>query len=609
MFSGPNLFLREEIIAAGSKDACIFPYNFDGTGTGTSMPDTTKTRPVENCGWRGDSPEPQLDDITHDEELHLRIPDDTCSWHGDPAEPELDDLAHHSENEQNPKLSPKSHTPLRTDPQLLAVKSEPLKTPPKEKTADAPPSNKPPPRKDKEDDPNDESLQERVTHGVQQAFNIFRGMIESKPSEPEPSEGGKSSVKEGIAEEPRPVPPIPQTPAQPTKGKKSKEDREKEKQEKAEAKKAERERKAKEREEKKKLKKEKEAAKKEQRRKSKDKKKNKATTPPPELPAGAEGIAAAEADQQPGCHICKHPEEEGTIDFLRDSLENWQGLPSLDELTDAAKKLLNMTDANEFVDEQQADLSTCWDEQELVDHIVAHIDRHIHQYFDLDSPEGGNTELGKAPPLKPNPTSAQKAGPATPGKQLENGSPANHGLDGNRDWPLTVMQNHILRSLEPMPTPDIVATQSPQAYSPLRGPVSRCVSPWCEQLGFTIEDPPPSFPKRNGSWLRRGFNSSPSRTRGIATAPCLHIPVCSHGFHHEPAAYACVPVSLVPALCLEAPCCGHSACHYASPIMTPLSVPLTPHHSFPLDSSRYTEIAPCGSPRRSFSANEIRAMY
>ncbi|KAI1458035.1 hypothetical protein F4805DRAFT_457223 [Annulohypoxylon moriforme] len=523
--SGPNLFLREEeITAAGSRDAGVFPNNFDGAGT---MSGATKAEPAKNCSWRGDSPEPQLDDIGHDEEFRLRIPDDTCSWHGDPAEPELDDLAHHSENEQNPKLSPKSQGPSRTTPQLLEVKSEPLKTPPKEapktlpkeKTAGDPPPAKPPPRKDKEenvpDDPNDETLQGKVVHGVQQAFNIFRGMIDSveqeRRQELQVVESEKPLVKEGIAAEPRPVPPVPPVPPyvepQPTKGKKSKEDREQAKKEKAEARKAEKEKKVKEKEEKKRLKKEKEAVKKEQRRQSKDKKKNKgkeSASPPPDLPAGAEGIAAAEADPHSGCHICQHPEEEGTIDFLRDSLENWHGLPSLDELTDAAKRLLNMTDANERPNEQQADSSTYWNEEELIDHIVAHIDRHIHQYFDLDSPEGGNLEVGKAPPLKSNPTPVPDEGPVGPEKQLENGSSANHGLDGNRDWPLTVMQNRILRSLEPTSTPDVVATRPPQACSPYKGPASRCVSPWCEQLGFTIEDPPSSFSKRNGSWLRRG---------------------------------------------------------------------------------------------------------
>ncbi|KAI1211022.1 uncharacterized protein F4807DRAFT_459252 [Annulohypoxylon truncatum] len=514
--SGPNAFLRdEEIIAAGSKDANVFPYSFDGNGT--TMTDATKAESAEKCGWRGDSPEPQLDDITHDEQLHLCIPDDTCSWHGDPVEPELDDLAHHSKDERYPKLSPKSQAPSHTGQQSLAVKPEPLATPPKapdeEKKADAPPDNKPPPNKDKEekvpDDSNDETLQEKVAHGVQQAFNMFRGMVESseKPREPDHSKGGNPPAKEeGIAPEPRPVPPIPSKP-QPAKVKKSKEEKEMAKQEKVEARKADKERKVKEKEEKKRLKKEMEAAKKEQRRKSKDKKKNKGketASSPPDLPAGAEGTASAEADPQLGCHICQHPEEEGTIDFLRDSLENWQGLPSLDELTDAAKRLLSMTDGNGFPSEREASQSTAyWDEQELIDHIAAHIDRHIHQHFDLNSPEGGNPEVGKAPPLKPNPSS-QNEEPAPPEKQLENDSPANHGLDGNRDWPLSIMQNHILRSLEPISTPDIVATRPSQAYSPHRGPVSRCVSPWCEQLGFTVGDSPPSFAKRNGSWLRRG---------------------------------------------------------------------------------------------------------
>ncbi|KAI1092692.1 hypothetical protein F5B19DRAFT_502070 [Rostrohypoxylon terebratum] len=57
-------------------------------------------------------------------------------------------------------------------------------------------------------------------------------------------------------------------------------------------------------------------------------------------------------------------------------------------------------------------------------------------------------------------------GLAEPKKQPENEGSVSHGLDGNSDWPLTAMQNHFLRSLEPMSTPDAVTTQSPQAYSP-----------------------------------------------------------------------------------------------------------------------------------------------
>ncbi|KAI2472968.1 hypothetical protein F4781DRAFT_443329 [Annulohypoxylon bovei var. microspora] len=519
--SGPNLFLRdEEIIAAGSKDSYVFPYSLDGTTMSDSQRET-QAEPAENCGWRGDSPEPQLDGITHDEQLHLRLPDDTCSWHGDPAEPELDDLAHHSEDKQTPKLSPKSQKPSHIHPQLLAVEPRPLdtppkkenpksqkkapKVPPKEKPAEAPPTEKSPEEEQPPEDA-DETLQEKVTHGVQQALNIFQNILKSPEqlAEPEPSEGQKAAAKEeDILSEPHEAPPAPPVAEpQPTKGKKSKEDKEKAKKEKVEAKKAEKEKKVQEKVEKKRLKKEKGEAKKEERRKSKDKKKNKGketTSPPPELPAGSQDLAAAEPDPHPGCHICQYPEEEATIEFLKKSLESWQGLPTLDDLTATAKKLL------EPADTQQTDRSTSWNEQELIDHVVAHIDSHIHQYFDLDSPEGGNQEVGKAPPLKPNPNAASNGEPAASGKQLENGGPTNHGLDGNRDWPMTIMQDHILRSLEPMSTPDVATTQSLfRDYSPCRVPTSRCVSPWCEQLGFRVDDSPPSFAKRNASWLRRG---------------------------------------------------------------------------------------------------------
>ncbi|KAI1102781.1 hypothetical protein F4804DRAFT_353418 [Jackrogersella minutella] len=599
--TGPNQFLREEqIIAAGSRDAYVFPYSFDGTSMSDAQREA-KAEAAENCSWRGDSPEPQPDDLAHDEQL--RLPDDTCDWKGDPAEPELDDLAH----PRSPKLSPKSRSPSR---QLSEIEPKPFFTNEKQPSAESKKEQAP-------GDTGEETLQDKVTHGVQQAFNIFQNIIKTSEQtierdveeviEGEPSEDKKPPAKET-------EPPPGRTPAltivepQPAKGRKTKEDKEKAKKEKAEAKKAQKEKKAQEKEEKKKLKKEKSEAKKGKGKKDKGKG---TEFPPPDLPAGANGLAAAEPDQHPGCHICQHPEEEGTLDFMRETLESWQGLPSLDELVVAAKKLLSSKGPSEPQGKQETNQSSStFNEQELIDHIAAHLDRHIHQYFDLDSPEGGNPEAGKAPPRKLN--TSKNQGSTAPGSQQEsreNGGATSHGLDGNRDWPMTIMQDHIFRSLEPMSTPDVAAIRSPRDYSPCRVPTSRSVSPWCEQLGLKMEETPRPFPRRNGSWLRRGFNSSPSRVRSLATTSCLHVPVCSHGFYHEPAMYACVPVSLVPSLGLDSPCCGHTSCHYISPIMSPVSVPLTPHSSFTFDPSGISETIPFGAPRRSFSANEIQALF
>ncbi|OTA93480.1 hypothetical protein M434DRAFT_30989 [Hypoxylon sp. CO27-5] len=656
---GPNLFVLErEITAAGSKDAYVFPSTFDGTTMSENSHKTTAGH-ADHCNWRGDSPEPELDDIVHDEEIHgPRLPNEVCSWHGDPPEPELDDLAHDSRNKQSPRLSPKSRAASDTGPQLVHTELKLLANPSKpESSKEHKKNSKSPKVKDSahKNQKNDvhsgkkarktpqagwfgseiiydipgsltlnlsdnqllsseergeqiledlkENLQEQLSQGFHQAFNAFENIIKSsnpqpasdRPGNMEPSKGQKPPTKEeDIPPEPTRHPPIPTIDEpRPAKGKKSKEDKERAKREKEEAKRAEKERKANEKEEKKRIKREKEEAKKGRSRKSKEKKKEKGTDSLAGPSAGAVGSHA-----HPGCQICQNPEDENTLNFMRELLESAQDLPSFNDLVNAAKKFLGAKETAESLPLQEANEVASWNEEELIEHIAAHIDKHMHKYFDLDSPRGEFPAAGKAPPRK-------AAVPAKEAESRDNDCPVSHGLDGNRDWATTIMQSHMHRSLEPISTSDVALARCPShTCSPSGIPMSRSVSPWCEHLGFKIDDPAPSYPKRNSSWLRRGFNSSPTRLRSVVTTPCPHASSCSHRPYLKPALYACVPVSLVPALCLETSCCGHSSCHYPSPIMTPSSVPHTP--AYPLFNFQPHSIAETipGTPRRSLSANE-----
>lgn len=303
--------------------------------------------------------------------------------------------------------------------------------------------------------------------------------------------------------------------------KKPKDDKEKAKIEKEEAKKAQKEKKAKEKEEKKRLKKEKEEAKKqkekerkEQRRKEKEKKSSKGkkvASPPPDLPSdlplGTNTSAAADPHPHPGCKICQNPEEQGTVEFLKKSLENWQGLPSFRDLTEAAKTLIGMKSETESHAAQEPPQDPSPEDQQLLDHIAEHIDTHIRHFLDPKSSAGGNPPTDKALPCSFAPHPAPSERPAAPGKQQENGEnggSVSHGLDGNRDWPMTTTRGHIPRNLESTSPPEFAVTQPPsRGYSPLRISASRCVSPWCEELGFNMDDSRP-FPKRAASWSRRG---------------------------------------------------------------------------------------------------------
>ncbi|KAI0387726.1 hypothetical protein F5Y04DRAFT_274578 [Hypomontagnella monticulosa] len=469
-----------------------------------------KAEAAAACDWRGDSPEPELDDLAHHKIHQPRPPDEVCDWQGDPPEPEFDDLAHDLGEPQiltkflgtsRVEPPPPSEAEKQEDeaPADRDYKGKAHEEPLNEKGPEAAPVDEKPPIKDEEDKPPDnageETLQEMVTHGFQQALDVFQNIIKASSPQPGNAEPSEPKKPPPDAEKEPPEPPAIAAP----KGKKSKEDKEREKREKEEAKKAEKERKAKEKEEKKRLKKEKELERKEQRRKEKEKKKNKGKetdTAPADPPINPDDSAPADLHPHPGCHLCKHPQEQGTIDFIRESLENWQGLPSFEDLAAAAKKFLGMKSADEPQDIKQADNeSPSMSDQELLQHIAEHIEQHIQEYMDPKAPREENTTTQEAP------------GESSKHHEVgENGSPTNHGLDGNRDSPMTIIQGHLLRNLELTTNTDVVVTQPPsRTYTPFRAPMSRCVSPWCEHLGIKIDDSPVPFPKRNSTWPRRGY--------------------------------------------------------------------------------------------------------
>ncbi|KAI2772275.1 hypothetical protein F4815DRAFT_450384 [Daldinia loculata] len=577
-----------------------------------------KAEAAENCSWRGDSPEPELDDLAHKEEPHRpRPPDEICSWQGNPPEPGFDYRAHST------KSPPRSQINTPVEPLLTEIEPMPLDASPKQenhnKASQAHSEDEQP--GEQEQGSTEETLQGRITHGVQHVLTVFHNIVNpssSQAHEEAPEDSAEPPGEENNAPlRPSRLPPIltivePQHP----KGKTPKEEKEKAKREKREARKVEKERKAIEKEEKKRLKVERRKEYKERRHQEKEKKKNKGkekeTASPPDLPPGADGLAATESHCHPGCQICEHPEDQRTHDFMKSLQESWEGLPSLNDLTEAAKKLLGLKATDDTPDAPQSCQNLSLNEQELIEHIAAHINRHIHQHIDHNPSGEGNASIGKSSSNKPSYQDPCQ-GPDTPGQQqqasCEDGRPTSHGLDGNRDWPMTIMQGHIFRSIEPMSAPDVATTQPPpRDCSPFRTPTSRCVSPWCEKLGLKLDDPP-LVQKPTVPWSRRGFNSSPSRMRTVATSSCLNAPLCSHPVYHEHGLYACVPVSLIPALSLESSCCGHSNCHYASPMMTPMPVSHTPCPLFNFEPFGTAETIPPSTPRRSLSANETQIVF
>ncbi|KAK9770214.1 hypothetical protein AB5N19_11005 [Seiridium cardinale] len=89
---------------------------------------TPAARPREHCDWSGDLPEPELDDLAYQHNPKpAETPADHCDWSGDSTEPELDDLAYQHAPRPKPKPKPK-HKPR----EVPAETEEPVPGPPVE---------------------------------------------------------------------------------------------------------------------------------------------------------------------------------------------------------------------------------------------------------------------------------------------------------------------------------------------------------------------------------------------------------------------------------------------------------------------------------------------
>lgn len=137
-----NLFvLQQHIAEEGSRDAWFRSACLDGNAMSETQREA-KAEAAENCSWRGDSPEPELDDLAHSTSNHrVHRPNEVCIWRGDSPEPELDDLAHHHES---PSVSPRSREISHVDPQPIDI--EQLDTPKKRKKSKKPDEHKDPPK-------------------------------------------------------------------------------------------------------------------------------------------------------------------------------------------------------------------------------------------------------------------------------------------------------------------------------------------------------------------------------------------------------------------------------------------------------------------------------
>ncbi|KAI0009991.1 hypothetical protein F4779DRAFT_617022 [Xylariaceae sp. FL0662B] len=132
----------------------------------------TKARPApETCHWRADSPESEINDLSH-EVVKPRQPREACDWLGDSPEPELDDLAHSKLKKRHPRE--KVQSPRGDEPGE---------------------SSKPPPSRQEEISPSQSSVLQMLPQTEHQAEEVASELIKLEIKGIEALKAGPQSKK------------------------------------------------------------------------------------------------------------------------------------------------------------------------------------------------------------------------------------------------------------------------------------------------------------------------------------------------------------------------------------------------------------------------------
>ncbi|KAI1081618.1 hypothetical protein F5B20DRAFT_588231 [Whalleya microplaca] len=609
-------------------------------------------QPPETSDWLGDSPEPELDDLAHSESKREKPKDKVQAQQADePGEPSKPSPSR--KKEESPGIFSAMQLPPEVQfevPDAVSKflgfetqKSEAKDTKdPKSKNAPEEASNENPfvglaeelaeellseivPNADNQpadgdaskspgqpsEDP-EQTLQDKVIRGFGRALSTVQGILHpshepsesGEPVEPQPEEH-RTPRPEQI-EEPAQVSEAHVQPAASTTSRRaSKQDKKmakelkdkarKEKERaKKEKKKEEKEKKAKEKEARQKAKKER----KEKKRKEKEKKKSKGkkAPSPPNLPTGTDGCASVEAaalHPHPGCETCQHPGERSALNSIRDILGNWQGLPSFNELSDAARRMLGQANREDRSHVQPA-LESDNEDSDQIRHMADHFSRHLQQHLELDSDAGYNPTISRPLP--------HKIVPRRPSRNEGSTTSGNYGLDGHGDLPTSAEPGQTLHNLEHFSL-DTTTIQAPFRKTSPPPNINR-MSPWYDYLGLNMEDPLPSrLTRRSSQSSKRGssFSYSPMRVSTTSCSKRVH--------YHEPTLYACVPVSLTPmgsAVCLETPRYSQRFRHSTS-AASPLSKH-TLYSTVSIGACNDAQALPASPHRRSVSMTEARLL-
>ncbi|KAI2626209.1 hypothetical protein GGS21DRAFT_278378 [Xylaria nigripes] len=403
---------REE--ARAKAEAAARAGQLDGD---TSHGQAGTKKADDACDWRGDAPEPELDDLAHECEVNQQPsrPAEVCDWHDDESERGDDGLDRICESDNQPKQDCAEHKATENPEveegpssaegkQSEHDKVSENKTGQMENPADSgsSPSKghkavKDSPHKEHTHAPWVDSLAqmpptvaEKVSLGMKQAIETAASIL--TPSTGEMSHdpvAEKGRKKSSLPPEPTPIHHPEPRPAQPIK-KASKKQREKEKRKSAKQARQEARRKAKQQkheERKQKRKEKREKARKEKARRRAIRRGGGEL--PTHLIQGLQNhslgsqapyhtrcdICARSAEKykkrSPQCSICaKAAEREATSRYLKSSKISLAHLPSVTDLLDAIGKLLGKEKKTQ---DSTAESSRAQDDEDLVCHIALHI--------------------------------------------------------------------------------------------------------------------------------------------------------------------------------------------------------------------------------------------
>ncbi|KAI1815208.1 hypothetical protein GGS20DRAFT_584783 [Poronia punctata] len=216
IFDGYSIARAPQLQAKAEAEAHAGQLDGDSSPERVGRPVTP--RPNDNCDWRGDPPEPELDDLVHSNQRQVSRSGDACDWHGDPPEPDEDELGRackpdiqgrrpgHGEPREGARKSPirlpsipqdapiyeESHPPVNDDPVEDKSKAEPGKNSRKNETPvgdTAGPSKDPPNVLDTRHSPwlgvldeKPEPRRDKVNKGIQQHLSGIFGTLTASPS-------------------------------------------------------------------------------------------------------------------------------------------------------------------------------------------------------------------------------------------------------------------------------------------------------------------------------------------------------------------------------------------------------------------------------------------